>query len=567
MAQHPSELACNLPGVAPAPAAADGSVQLRLPALIKTQFEHPQYGNVTAIAILWYMDRPRDTRVKPSARGHGFEHFFVHTDEQAQDAEYPTSFPSDTHPEYTKYAPDERSHSVAKGGTNGNNDDNDGCDELSFSHNGPQQTFNIHQRRVRVLCLHEIIAVYPVGIPLMHTAVGRFFSSFNASLDHLQSVHAGWQGWHLLHDPAVTVSHAMSAAGFINPPVFGSTRVREQLTQRDSDEDTLRIRAQHAVEDDYDAASCAAGRNTKDWPFDAASHTDAIAARMQCIRQQAEAKLDPTEWCLRDALACLCIHMHPRLEIERGGECNAVTCLLANSPQNRPVQRQPETGREIYLCRRNQTHSYMAGHVRAEQLKAERKRAKQANCLPRAPLEMLRAAGNTVELQRLMQGELTATETHISFLDMPSDDWDVLRTSLEWFKSALGRSVMEDMRRRIPLYRFFALSACMLGTLQDVLTCVKYSPKHAKSFRYKNCPLVQMTFVRHHTFTAKSCTTKLQSTFLLTMPEATFQQVMQHDKRLRATEGRSLTGDVNPRWIVTPSVAQLTQATACALMA
>ena len=95
--EHPDELMNNLPGVAHVPAAVNARV--RLPALIKTQFEHPLYGNVTAIAILWYVDKVRGESVKPNTRGQGFEHFFVHIDEDA-DVEYRSEFLSDADPSY-----------------------------------------------------------------------------------------------------------------------------------------------------------------------------------------------------------------------------------------------------------------------------------------------------------------------------------------------------------------------------------------------------------------------------------------------------------------------------------
>jgi hypothetical protein len=463
----------------------------------------------------------------------------VNIEEEAQDEEYPSSFPSDAHASY-------RSHAAFSSADKADTGDDDGDDDLSNSHIGPQAAFDTQGRRMRALCLHEVIAVYPVGIPLLHSAVGRFFSSFNASLNDLQSAHAGWQGWHMLHDPADTMSRVMSAAGFINHHAFESTHVRQQLNNMDDDPVVLQACAESDIEDEHHAASLAAGRSPRDWPFDAAAHADAIAARAQHRRQKAEARLDPRVWCLRDALACLCVHMLPHAAVEQGGECNATTCRLANTARGTRVEVEPETGREMHRCRRGQTHSYMTDHVKGQHLKAERKRAKLAGCMPRPPKELLRAACNTADLERLLQGKVTATDTCISFLDMPSDDWNCLWISRAWvLESKAGRAVMEDMRRCIPLYRFFALSTRMLATLPDVLTCNQHHPMSFKQVYIRNntsSSLLNVTFVRHHTHNACDMLTP----FRLVLPDATFEQVRQYRTSLRATQGRSLTGQVEP---------------------
>ena len=284
---HPNELLNNFPGMSHVPV--EASARVRLPALIKTSFNHPQYGATTVVAILWHMDTPQPEHLKEGLRGPGFERFFVHMDNAEADLDYPSL--SDTAPGYKRVAEF--------------NLDNDSEDSNNESCDGPQVEYDARGRRLRALCLHEIIAVYPVGTPLLHSAVGRYFSSFNSSLSHVNNVQAGWQGWHLLHDSLATMSRIMSTVGFLNHPAFTSTRVQEQLSTYYND-DVMQEQAQAHFEDEHDAAVHASGGNTADTPFDPSKHKQQITERARMMRHQGEDRLDPTTWCLRDALASMC---------------------------------------------------------------------------------------------------------------------------------------------------------------------------------------------------------------------------------------------------------------------
>lgn len=400
-----------------------------------------------------------------------------------------------------------------------------GAEDSSNEANDTAQ-YDVNGRRVRALCLHEIIAVYPVGTPLLHSAVGRYFSSFNVSLDHLNNVQAGWQGWHLLQDTSATMSHIMSTAGFLNHPAFASTKVREQLPTC-YDYDVLYAQAQAHLEEEYDARAHAAGKCLEDCPFDPTGHKEQVIARAQFMRQNAEDSLNSTTWCLRDALASMCVHMRPRSLIE--GECNTITCLFANAPQRSRVI-QPGTGREMYKCHRGQLHSYMVHDVKEVYLKAERRRAKAAKCMPRSPLELLRSAQNTLDLMHLQDGGITAIETNISFLDMPADDWDILYKSRAWIMSTEGQVMMNNLRRQIPLWKFFTLFARMLGSRWNVESCRTYFPfaKNSPALSYSAAPsFVAMHFLKDHVDQPG-----YRSRFDMTMPKTVWEEVMLNERQL-----------------------------------
>ena len=264
---------------------------------------------MTAVAILWHMDTPNPDRVKAAQRGTGFERFFVRLDEEARDPDYPALSFMDVHPEYSCGAEED------DGGS-------DTSRRTAASEAAPQHyEFDVRSRRLRSLCLHQVIAVHPVGTPLHHSVVGQFFSSFNASLQRLQSGQAGWQGWHLLQAPSLTMSSLMSTVGFLNHPSFSSIQVREQLEETD-----WRARADYWLEEEHYQAVQAAGKRPAEEPY--VAQEAQLAARARALQDDARSSLLPDAWCLRDALACMCIRPYAEAE----GECDVLTCAFVNAP-------------------------------------------------------------------------------------------------------------------------------------------------------------------------------------------------------------------------------------------
>ena len=184
----------------------------------------------------------------------------------------------------------------------------------------------------------------------------------------------------------------------------------------------------------------------------------------------------------------------------------------------------------MYKCHRGQLHSYMTHDVKEHHLKAERRRAKLAKCQPRSPMELLRSARNTLDLERLQDGEITATDTYISFIDMPRYDWDNLYRSRDWTKSAVGQVLMDNIRRQIPLWKFFTLLTRMLGSRSDVEACTTYFPpaKNLPARSYSAAPsFVATYFLREHAEQPG-----YWSRFDLTMPTSVWEQVMQNERAL-----------------------------------
>lgn len=327
------------------------------------------------------------------------------------------------------------------------------------------------------------------------------------------------------------MSHIMSTVGFLSHPSFTSTRVKEQLSGS-YDEDALEAQAASHFEEEHDSAVHTAGKDPADCPFDPTKFKEQITARARMKRHEAEAILDSTTWCLRDALASVCVHMQPRGPDE--GECNFITCRFANAPRGARMIR-PGTRREMYKCHRGQLHSYMTSDVKQAQLRAERRQAKLAMRLPRPPLELLRSAQNTLELEQLQDGEITATDTQIAFLDMPQDDWSILYTSRAWLKSTVGHATMDSMRRQIPLWKFFNLFPRMLASPWEVEACATYFPAAQKSraFSYTAAPsFLGMNFLRDHA--------GYRSLFDLTTPKSVWEQVLKNEKQLKLLKGRSV---------------------------
>jgi len=161
-------------------------------------------------------------------------------------------------------------------------------------------------------------------------------------------------------------------------------------------------------------------------------------------------------------------------------------------------------------------------------------------------MELLRAASNTLELERVLEGGLTASDTQINFLTMPRGDQDhtYVDISRHWMRSSVGLKVMEDMRRGLPLFTFFSLFGQMLGSLPEVLACARHFPTSATLTAYRRpapSPFVDLAFFRRNS-------EGVQHEFRLTVPAPVYQQVQQHEFHLRKTEGRSLCGLANPSW-------------------
>ena len=408
---------------------------------------------------------------------------------------------------------------------------------------------------MRALCLHRVVAIYPVGTPLLHSAVGRYFSSFNTSLEHLGSVQPGWQGWHLLQDSTATMSHVMSTTGFVNHPAFSNTQVGQQLNALYTDE-ACHARAKGCLEDAHYAKVRAAGGLPSEQPFDPAAldNCTEIAALAQSYRKEAESQLNPEVWCLRDAVACMCTHLSSLNLVD--GECNAIGCCFALSFR-RTLTTESKTGREMYKCRLGHTHSYMYNQVKMQSLKTEQRRAKLNKTLPRPPVELLRAANNTLELESLLEGEVTATDTQISFLNMPRDDCNSIFISREWVRSSAGQAILAEMESHVPLLTFFTLFGRLLASPAEVAACARYFPTQLSYRRHHSAPFVDTIFFNRsearggHGNNASAGASQRGSTtsFALTMPTSVYTQTSAYEQRLRATEGRSLSGRVNQGWI------------------
>jgi hypothetical protein len=160
-------------------------------------------------------------------------------------------------------------------------------------------------------------------------------------------------------------------------------------------------------------------------------------------------------------------------------------------------------------------------------------------------MELLRAAENTLELERLLERGLTASDRQISFLNMPRNSLDhtYVDSSQAWVRSAVGVKVMEDMRRNVPLFTFFSLFGQTLASLPEVLACARHFPTCAALTIRRHpapSPFVAMSFLR--------LSEGVRHEFRLSMPAPVYEAVIQHEIRLRATEGRSLSGSTNPRW-------------------
>jgi len=161
-------------------------------------------------------------------------------------------------------------------------------------------------------------------------------------------------------------------------------------------------------------------------------------------------------------------------------------------------------------------------------------------------MELLRAASNTLELERVLEGGLTASDTQINFLTMPRGDQDhtYVDISRHWMRSSVGLKVMEDMRRGLPLFTFFSLFGQTLASLPEVLACARHFPTSATLTAYRRpapSPFVDLAFFRRNS-------EGVQHEFRLTVPVPVYQQVQQHEFHLKRTEGRSLCGLTNPNW-------------------
>jgi len=165
---YPQHFHNNFPGLTHIPFV-PGQVR-SLPMLMQTQFNHEQWGPVTAYAVMLYTDTPLPDGVADHRRGWNFERFFVHM-EETSDAEY-TGLDSSSEcfeEQQDSNAPNQPA--VGK---------RDCC--------APRTTLH------RSLNLHEIVAVEPSHTPLSQL-VGQHFSSFQSSLRCLGSSESGWLGW------------------------------------------------------------------------------------------------------------------------------------------------------------------------------------------------------------------------------------------------------------------------------------------------------------------------------------------------------------------------------------
>jgi len=540
--EYPSELVNNLPGMACVPI--EDHAPVRLPALIKTSFRHPTHGPMTVIALLLHMDTPKPERIKESQRTQGYERFFFHNEDENQREEFepsPDVIGSDVDATYRSHEDSTWNSFDADGSSVSQEAD---CD-------APYARYDASGQRMRALCLHRVVAVYPVGTPLLHSAVGRYFSSFNASLEHLGNVQPGWQGWHLLQDSTATMSRVMSTVGFVNHPAFASTRVRQQLSYTYSDE-ACHANAAEIVREAHIARVIAAGRSPAEHEFDPdlEVNKERIRALAQRLRQEAENALSQDVWCLRDAIACMCVHVHSYKLI---GECNSVGCLYAFSSQS-TRKKHSSAGREMYKCRRGHIHSYMCDQVKLKCMQNERKKAKLNKTSPRPPRELIRSARNTLELQNLLEGEPTATDTQISFLNMPKDDLNNIVISRNWLISPAGQVILKDLERQIPLLKFFTLSGRMLASPSEVTACRKYFPTTPtlKLYRHKSAPLCDLVFHKRAILGDDSSD---MVRFTLTMSASVHKHIVEQEERLWAAKGPSITGPVKPSLTaIVPSV-------------